>query len=186
MLGAFLHSRSGRTGGRHDRKDRTAGVSHVFNRFAGFFILLWTTAVALVIQLLYNSRSISRQKGSFMKTISKFAISLCLVAPFGGAASWNAKLLDANCPEATTPAQQKVSEKIAKTCAPSAATTSFAIFADGKVYKLDGAGNEKVLSGMKNGGFKPDHDGDVHASVTGNLNGDIVKVDSISGKSETK
>jgi len=121
-----------------------------------------------------------------MKTISKLAISLCLIAAFGAAASWNAKLLDANCPEATTPAQQKVSEKIAKTCAPSTATTSFAILADGKVYKLDGVGNEKVLTGMKNKSFKADHDGDVHATVSGSLNGDIVKVDSISVKGETK
>ena len=121
-----------------------------------------------------------------MKTILKLAISLSLVAPFGAAANWNAKLLDANCPEATTPAKQKVSEKIAKTCAPSAATTSFAILADGKVYKLDAVGNEKILTEMKNGGFKADHDGDVHATVSGSLNGDVVKVDSISGKGETK
>jgi CubicO group peptidase (beta-lactamase class C family) len=140
----------------------------------------------MVRQLLYNSRLVSGEERNFMKTILRFAISLCLVAPFGAAASWNAKLLDANCPEATTPAQQKVSEKIAKTCAPNAATTSFAILADGKVYKLDGVGNEKVLTGMKNGSFKADHDGDVHATVSGNLNGDIVKVDSISGKGETK
>ena len=52
-------------------------------------------------------------------------------------------------------------------------------------------GRKKMRGGVainnpKNGGFKADHDGDVHASVTGNLNGDIVKVDSISGKGETK
>jgi len=36
------------------------------------------------------------------------------------------------------------------------------------------------------GRFKADHDGNVHATGSGGLNGDIVKVDSISVKGETK
>ena len=46
-----------------------------------------------------------------MKTIPKFAMALCLVAPFGAARPIGMpKLLDANCPEATTPVQQLVAE----------------------------------------------------------------------------
>ena len=63
---------------------------------------------------------------------------------------------------------------------------SFAILADGKVYKLDSASNEKAQAAMKNGSFKADHDGDMHATVSGSLQGDTVKVDSISGKGEHK
>jgi hypothetical protein len=98
------------------------------------------------------------------------------------AASWNAKLLDASCASSnTSTGEKKSSEKLAQACAPTATTTAFAIEANGKVYTLDPAGNEKAASAMKSGTLKPDKDGDFHATVQGTAQGNTIKVDSVSG-----
>jgi len=127
-----------------------------------------------------------------MKTLIKFAIPLCLAAT-SYAENWNAKLLDANCADknasgggqTTQASDRKSREALAKNCAPTASTTAYAIeTSGGKVYKLDSAGNTKVASEMQGGAIKPDHDGDVHVTVAGTLQGDTVKVDNVSGHAE--
>ena len=121
-----------------------------------------------------------------MKTFAKLAIPLVIVTG-SYAENWNAKLLDANCanknwPGATQTSSKKSREQLAKTCAPSASTTAYAIeTSDGKIYNLDSAGNTKAASEMQSGAIKPDKDGDVHVTVAGTLQGDTVKTDSISG-----
>ena len=124
-----------------------------------------------------------------MKTLVKLAIPLCL-AGASYAENWNAKLLDASCADkgggqTTQTSDRKSRETLAKNCAPTAATTAYAIEASGgKIYKLDPAGNTKVASEMQSGAIKPDNDGDVHVRVAGTLQGDTVKVDTVSGHAE--
>src|SRR5437762_192811 len=94
-----------------------------------------------------------RKEGTRMKTLVKLAIPLCL-AGASYAENWNAKLLDASCADksgqATQISDRKSRETLAKNCAPTAATTAYAIEASGgKIYKLDAAGNTKVASEMQ-------------------------------------
>jgi hypothetical protein len=124
-----------------------------------------------------------------MNSITKCGITLFLAAGLSSAADWNAKLLDANCSALSPTAisvHKKASEKLVKTCAPSASTTSFAIIADGKIYKLDIPSDAKAEAAMKDGSVKADPDGDVQAAVSGTIQGDRFKVDSITGKGEHK
>ena len=123
-----------------------------------------------------------------MKTLVKVAIPICLVTA-GYAESWKAKLLDSACADKNAPATQtstkKSRESLAKSCAPTASTANYSIeTSDGRIYKLDTAGNAKVASEMQSGAIKPDKDGDVHVTVAGTLQGDTVKVDSVGGHGE--
>jgi hypothetical protein len=97
-------------------------------------------------------------------------------------ANFNAKLLDASCASSATSGGQKASaEKLEKSCAPTASTTTFAVMEKGKTYALDAKGNEMAASAMKNGSIKPDKDGDVHVSINGTMEGSSLKVDSLKG-----
>jgi hypothetical protein len=103
---------------------------------------------------------------------------LCLGAAFSYAESWTGKVLDAACYDAQK-TTIKSQEDLARTCVPTTATTSFAIqTAAGKVYKVD-SGNSEFASDVQNGTLKKDHDGDIHATVNGKLEGNMIKVDSI-------
>jgi|SRR6266567_1493247 len=130
-----------------------------------------------------------------MRTLAKVLATLCFAGVFSYAETWNAKLLDSSCYDSqhsgvssTTTGgaknmDRKARENLAKTCAPSASTSNFAILnSAGTVYKLDSEGNTKAAEAMKNGSLKADKDGDFHASVSGSLQGDAVKVDSIHGR----
>jgi len=123
-----------------------------------------------------------------MTSITKILTTLGFTAGFCCAASWSAKLLDANCSGigTSTTVAKKASEKLAQSCAPSVSTTVFAILVDGKIYKFDSASNEKAVVAVKNGSLKADKDGDLHATVSGDLQGDVVTVNSITGKGEHK
>jgi len=107
-------------------------------------------------------------------------LALCSAATLSFGASWNAKLLDASC--AASNPQKASSEKLEKACAPTSATTSFAIQANGKTYTLDAKGNELTTSALKNGTVKADDDGDVHITVNGTSQGDTIRVDSVKGR----
>jgi len=110
------------------------------------------------------------------------------------AENWNGKLLDASCYDTNSggstlsrASTKKSREDLAKTCAPSASTSSFAFLnSKGKVYKLDTDGNAKAAAAFQSGSLKPDKDGDMHASLSGTEMGDAIKVDSIHGRGEHK
>ena len=123
-----------------------------------------------------------------MTSITRTLVTFGLTAGLSCAASWNAKLLDANCSGigTSTTVAKKASEKLAQSCAPSVSTNAFAILVDGKIYKFDSVSNEKAIIAMKSGSLKADKDGDLHATVSGDLHGDVVTVDSITGKGEHK
>jgi hypothetical protein len=108
-----------------------------------------------------------------------------LFAAFTCAETWNARLLDASCVEA-----QK-----APSCDPTAGSVTFAINVAGKIYRLDDAGNAKAVEALK---ARADRAKDpnpspnqaketaaspenaaITAKVTGTLEGEIVKVESI-------
>ena len=89
-----------------------------------------------------------------------------LASALAFAESWSGRLVDAACHEQ--------SQGKAASCAPTAKTTSFGIqTSDGKVYKLDAAGNAKAMQVVKAG--KPD----TEVTISGAMNGETVKVDSI-------
>src|ERR1041385_2471000 len=73
-------------------------------------------------------------RGSTMKTATKLGIVFCMAGVFSYAETWNGKLIDAACFDSTSNKPPKV-DKLDKDCAPSVATTSFAVIADGKVFK---------------------------------------------------
>ena len=113
-----------------------------------------------------------------MKTIAKLGLALGVFAIVGYAESWNGKLIDAACHDRSqqNPAESKQKSEVAS-CDATASTTSFAIeTADGKVFKLDAAGNAKAATALKG---NPDNKSP-QATVSGSMDGQTVKVDSIS------
>jgi hypothetical protein len=113
-----------------------------------------------------------------MKTIAKLGVALGMFSALGYAETWNGKLIDAACSDKSqqNPAESKQKSDLTA-CEASAATTSFAIqTSDGKVYKLDASGNAKASTALKG---NPTNKNPM-ATVSGSMDGNTVKVDSIS------
>ena len=112
-----------------------------------------------------------------MKTITQAVSVLFLGSVLCLAETWSGKVVDAACKDqAATPAPAAQSGQAANACEPTASTVSFGIeLSDGKVLKLDGAGNTKALEAMKSNTGKSS----LQATVTGSLDGQTVKVESI-------
>ena len=112
-----------------------------------------------------------------MKTIAKLGLVLGAFAALGYAENWTGKLIDASCHDRSqqNPAEKQKSDLSA--CAASASTTSFAIeTSEGKVLKLDAAGNAKAATALKGNPANKSPE----ATVSGSMEGQTVKVDSIS------
>jgi hypothetical protein len=100
------------------------------------------------------------------------------LAAFSGLAfaeDWTGRLLDSSC---------YAQNKTAKPCDATSSTTAFLIDVNGKVYKLDAAGNAKALDALKNRADRAAGNaqsaGPVNAKVTGAMEGsDSIKVDRI-------
>jgi len=113
-----------------------------------------------------------------MKTIAKLGLALGVFAALGHAETWTGKLIDASCHERSqqNPAESKQKSDL-ESCEANASTTSFALqTSDGKVYKLDASGNAKASTALKG---NPDNKTPT-ATVSGSMDGQTVKVDSIS------
>jgi hypothetical protein len=109
-----------------------------------------------------------------MKTIAKTVSVLCLGSLLCLAESWSGKVVDAACKDqaAAAPAPAPA----ANACEPTASTVSFGIeLSDGKVLKLDSAGNSKAAEAVKNNAGKSS----LQATVTGSMEGQTVKVETI-------
>ena len=122
-----------------------------------------------------------------MRNTTKLGIVLCMAGVVSYAESWSGKLIDTSCLDrfSTAASSGKKAldlDKLDKQCAPTAATTSFAVLDGDKIYKLDATGNSKVMANIYGGAVKADHDKDVHVTVTGKKNGDTIMVDSVKGK----
>jgi 3-deoxy-D-arabino-heptulosonate 7-phosphate (DAHP) synthase len=113
-----------------------------------------------------------------MKTIATLGLALGALAAMGYAEDISGKLVDAACHDKSqqNPADSKQKSDISA-CEATASTTSFAIqTSDGKVYKLDAAGNAKASTALKG---NPANKNPM-ATVAGTTEGQTVKVDSIS------
>jgi len=120
-----------------------------------------------------------------MKTIAKAVSVLCLGSLLCLAESWSGKVVDAACKDqaaaapapAPAPAESaQPSTPAANACEPTASTVSFGIeLSDGKVLKLDSAGNTKAAEAMKTNAGKSY----LQATVTGSMDGQTVKVETI-------
>ena len=104
---------------------------------------------------------------------------LILLGTLSFGETFTGKLVDANCAmknQKTNPATGEAAR--AADCSASAATRTFAVeTADGRVLKLDSAGNSKAKAMMKDN-YKPD----AQVTVNGELSGQTVKVDSLDSK----
>jgi hypothetical protein len=107
-------------------------------------------------------------------------LTLCaFVTVFTGLAlaeNWTGRLVDASCYD---------QQKSATTCDPTGSTTTFALVASGKTYKLDDAGNTKAIEAMKSRADRSTNPNapqstTVTAKVSGTKDGDnILKVEAI-------
>jgi hypothetical protein len=103
------------------------------------------------------------------------------------AETWTGKLIDSTCFERFTTADNNGRKaldvnKLDKDCAPTAATTTFAVLDGDKIYKLDAKGSSKVMADIYGGAVKADHDRDVHVTIKGKKDGDTIVVESVKGK----
>jgi hypothetical protein len=89
--------------------------------------------------------------------------------------NWSGKLIDSSCYD---------TQKSAKTCDATGSTTAFALEVNGKVYKLDDAGNTKAADAMKSRADRSANPNmpastQVSAKVTGTKDGEVIKVELI-------
>jgi hypothetical protein len=91
------------------------------------------------------------------------------------AESWTGPLLDASCYQ---------QNKSAKGCDATSSSSAFAIAVSGKVYRLDDTGNTKAAEALKNRASRSADPNQapsttVNAKVSGTLEGEMLKVDTI-------
>jgi hypothetical protein len=105
-----------------------------------------------------------------MKRFASISTLFVMAATFAFAGSWTGRLVDASCK-----VSNEGSDSSMASCPVTAATNLFAIeLPDAKVLILDAAGSEKAADAMKH-----IQKTDLHATVTGSLDGQTVKVDKI-------
>lgn len=113
-----------------------------------------------------------------MKRVMKAAMILMGSAGLLLAESWTGTLMDATCkPEVNPDGNSKGA--LPSSCAATSATKVFAIqTADGKIFRLDSAGNTKAAEVVKNS----DPTKTSTVTISGSLDGQMVKVESIDSK----
>lgn len=95
------------------------------------------------------------------------ALSLAAVSAFAG--TWNGTVVDVMC-------KNKDVANHTKECALGCAKSGFGLVtSDGRFYKFDETGNSKALAAIK----ETSKDKDLRATVTGSMDGDVIKVQSI-------
>ncbi len=110
-----------------------------------------------------------------MRKLYLLCASISLTAGLALAEDWTGRLIDASC---------YAQNQKAKPCDASGATSSFLLDVDGKVYKLDAAGNAKAADALKNRADRTapgaTAGGPVNAKVAGSIEGsDSIKVEKI-------
>jgi hypothetical protein len=116
----------------------------------------------------------------------RLAALLCLSSVFSFAGSWSGTLVDSKCydseelnvnPTDTSTSVDRDKNLEIRYCSPSAKTKSFTVVQhDGLSFKLDSAGNTKAAELVRKTGGKSLFT----VAVTGELNRNTIKVDSIS------
>ena len=112
-----------------------------------------------------------------MKIIAKIVAVVCLGSALCLAETWSGKVVDAGCKDQSRGAQPaQPGGQATNACEPTGTTAAFGIqLSDGKVLKLDATGNAKAAEVVKNSNNKSG----LMATVTGSLDGQTVKVESI-------
>jgi len=101
--------------------------------------------------------------------VKKFVITFCLAAVSAFAGTWNGTVVDVNC-------KGKDVASHTKECALGCSKFGYGLVtSDGTFYKFDESGNAKALAALK----KTSKDKDLRATITGTMDGDVIKVDSI-------
>ncbi len=111
---------------------------------------------------------------------------LALFSTLALAETYTGRLVDQTCwaaRQAQTPQDQK-DQKTENACDVTSSTSSFAVDVDGKIYKLDAEGNNRVTAAMKGRADRsanPNNPatGPVTARVTGTLSEDTIKVETV-------
>jgi hypothetical protein len=111
-----------------------------------------------------------------MKALSKLGMCLCLMSELSfGITLYRGQLMDASCYNQNPSATGKSWVR----CAPTDATSTFAIHTSGKVRMLDSSGNDKAQTAVKTGILKRDANGDMPVAVSGHRHGNTINVESI-------
>ncbi len=101
--------------------------------------------------------------------IKKFAVSFCAAAMLSFAGTWSGTVVDVMC-------KGKDLAGHTRECALSCAKSGFGLVtSDGQFYKFDETGNARALAALK----KSSKDKDLKATVSGSMDGDVIKVSSI-------
>lgn len=101
--------------------------------------------------------------------MKKIAVTFCLAAASAFAGTWNGTVVDLMC-------RGKDVANHTQECAVSCAKSGYGLVtSDGQFYKFDESGNGKALTALK----KSKKEKDLRATVTGTMDGDVIKVDSI-------
>jgi len=108
-----------------------------------------------------------------MRQILRMGAIAGLLATFAFAESYSGRLLDATC----------IDQGKAKICDPTSTSTHFALNVEGKIYRLDDAGNAKTVEALKNRADRQKDPGlpvnTVTAKVDGTKEGEVLRVDHI-------
>jgi hypothetical protein len=131
-----------------------------------------------------------------MKKFGTLITTMCFAAGLASAATFTGRLMDADCYNTNKVASQENGHKtyqspIARTCAATASTSSFAVRITGSAsggrvgstVKLDDSGNTQAASEIQSGALKPSRDGSVHVRISGKLLGETFKTASINSTS---
>lgn len=111
-----------------------------------------------------------------MRKLYLLCASIAVSAGLAAAADWTGRLVDASCHDQGDKS---------KSCDATGSTTSFLLDVNGKVYKLDAAGNSKATDALKSRADRSapgaaQTASPVNAKVTGTMEGsDSIKVDRI-------
>ena len=101
--------------------------------------------------------------------MKRFLVTFCLAIVTGFAGTWNGTIVDLMC-------KGKDVANHTRQCAIDCAKGGYGIVtSDGRFYKLDETGNTKALAALK----KSTKEKDLRATITGTMDGDVIKVDSL-------
>lgn len=110
-----------------------------------------------------------------MKPVIRIGTLFAMAACFCLAETWTGKLVDASCMDQQSKQESNSQKK--DVCPATASTTAFDILlSDGQLLRLDSTGNAKAAAAMKN----VNADQPVQATVSGDLQGHVVTVETIS------
>jgi hypothetical protein len=108
-----------------------------------------------------------------MKHLLRLSAVAGMFALFAFAENYSGRLLDATC----------IEQGKSKVCDPTSTSTNFALNVDGKIYRLDDAGNAKAVEALKNRADRQKDPGlpvnTVTAKVAGTKEGEVLRVDAI-------